>query len=295
MRIVERPDRRPRLRAWLATISVTLLISAATALGASSVRSTVSVPTRSAGKATAECGTGRTPVAGGFAAPGFSPGDNGGGVVRLTSRVVGKHAVETKGFNFSRDPADLVSLAYCVKHAPGFQVRSNKVFVPPNSPVAAIASCRQGARVVGGGFATPSFSGASGPGVVTLTSRRTNLQDWRVEALNIGGDGPGQSRPGTLVAYAYCVTKAPRLVTVSKRAELAPGTVQTTRIACPRGSSAYSGGFDGNLKLTTDSSAAGALTSKRVDGGRAWRVRSLDISDTASSHVTVYAYCRGTG
>jgi hypothetical protein len=295
MRITERSNRRPGLRGLIATISLALLICAATALGASSTRTTVSVPSGSAGKATAECAAGRTPVAGGFAAPGFSAGDDGGGVVRLTSRVAGKRSVETKGFNFSRNPADLVSLAYCVKHAPGFQVRRNKVFVPPNSPVSAVASCRQGSRVVGGGFATPSFSGASGPGVITLTSKRANLHDWRVEALNIGGDGNGESRPGTLVAYAYCVTKAPRLTTVSKRAELTPGSLQTTRIACPNGSSAYSGGFDGNLKLTTESSAAGALTSKRVDGGRAWRVRSLDISDTASSHVTVYAYCRGAG
>jgi hypothetical protein len=291
----ERTDRRPRLRGWLAAISWALLISAATALGSSSTRKTVSVPPGSAGKATAECGAGRTPVAGGFAAPGFSAGDNGGGAVRLTSRVVEKRGVETKGFNFSRDPADLVSFAYCVRHAPGFQVRSNKVFVPPASPVAAVASCRRGTRVVGGGFATPSFSGATGPGVITLTSKRANLHDWRVEALNFGGDGSGEPRSGTIVVYAYCVAKGPRLVPVSKRAELTPGTVQTTRIGCPNGSSAYSGGFDGNLKLTADSTASAALTSKRVDGGRAWRVRSLDISDTASSHVTVYAYCRRAG
>jgi hypothetical protein len=295
MRFGERCHGLPA-RGWIAAIAVALLVSAsATALGASSVRTSVSVSPQSTGKATAECGGQRTAVAGGFASPGFSPGNNGGGVVRVTSRVIGKRAVETKGFNFSRDPADLVSFAYCVKHAPGFEVRSNKVFVPPNSPVAAVASCRPGTRVVGGGFATPSFSGESGPGVLTLTSKRANLRDWRVEALNIGGDGSGDSRPGTLVVYAYCVATAPKLVTVSKRAELSPGGTQTTRIGCPDGSSAYSGGFDGNLKLSSESSASAALTSKRVDGGHAWRVRSLDVSDTASSHVTVYAYCRGAG
>jgi hypothetical protein len=286
-------NRRPRLRSWIASICAVSLISAATALGASSVRTTVSVPPGSVGKATAECADGRTSVAGGFASPGFEPGDNGGGVVRLSSKLVAKTAVQTKGFNFSRDPADLVSFAYCVKHAPGFEIRSNKVFVPPNSPIAAVASCRPGTRVVGGGFATPSFSGQSGPGVVTLTSKRASLRDWRIEALNIGGDDSSDSRPGTLIAYAYCVSKSPKLVTVSKRAEVDSGAAQTTRIGCPAGSTAYSGGFDGNLKLTADGSASGALTSKRVDGGHAWRVRAVDISDSTSAHVTVYAYCRG--
>ena len=90
---------------------------------------------QSTGKATAECGRRRTAVAGGFASPGFRPGEQ-----RWRSRAVdlegGRQArVETKGFNFGRDPADLVSFAYCVKHAPGFAVQSNKVFVGPNSPV----------------------------------------------------------------------------------------------------------------------------------------------------------------
>ena len=149
--------------------------------------------------------------------------------------------------------------------------------------------------MVGGGFATPSFGGASGHG-------RGHPDLETHEPSRLAGRGSqhrgrrlGESRPGTLVAYAYCVTKAPRLVTVSKRAELAPGTVQTTRIACPHGSSAYSGGFDGNLKLTTDSSAAGRPDVEA--GGRGPRMaralaRRLGHGEL---HVTVYAYCRGAG
>ena len=158
----------------------------------------------------------------------------------------------TKAFNFSRDPADLVSFAYCVKHAARLTGEVEQGVRAAEQPGAAVAWCRQRHPGRRRRLRDPRASPAQ-------WARRADTLPRKPRELSpVEGRGAQHrgrrlstaSRPGTLIAYAYCVTKAPRLVTVSKRAELAPGTVQTRRIACPHGSSAYSGGFDGNLKLT---------------------------------------------
>jgi hypothetical protein len=293
VRLVDEWRRFVRAGRWaLLAAGLAAIALSAVAMGATSARHRSTIPAQSRGKATAKCKRGTTAVAGGFSALGFNPGNNRGGVARVSSRLVGKRGVKTRGFNFGRQPADLVSLAYCVKHGHGLQVRSSKVFVGPDSAVSAIARCRPGTKVVGGGFGTPGFSANKGPRVVTLTSRRAGQRKWRVEALNIGGDSSADARPGTLIAYAYCEKDPPKLITRSKRISLPVARVRTVQVACPRGGRAYSGGFDGNLQLTANPSASGVVTSKRAKGGRAWRASAIDISDTRQAKVTVYAYCR---
>ena len=129
----------------------------------------------------------------------------------------------TKAYNFGRQPADFVSLAYCARKRRGLTVRSNKAFLGPKSPGSVIARCRRGTEVVGGGFGTQGFSKRKGPRVLTLTSRRVGPRQWRVEGMNMGGDGSSNgARPGTLIAYAYCQKDPPKLVSALKRAELVP-------------------------------------------------------------------------
>ncbi len=172
-------------------------------------------------------------------------------------------------------------------------MRSNKAFLGPQSPGSVIARCRRGTEVVGGGFGTQGFSKRKGPRVLTLTSRRVGPRQWRVEGMNMGGDGSSNgARPGTLIAYAYCQKDPPKLVSALKRVKVPVAQARSLEAKCPRGSIAYSGGFDGNLKLTADPSASGAITSKRVDRARAWSLTALNISNTSPAHVTAYAYCR---
>ena len=109
----------------------------------------------------------------------------------------------------------------------------------------------------------------------------------------MGNNSPGDARPGTLLAYAYCEKDPPTLTTRSKRISLAAAQLRTLQVKCPRGSRAYSGGFDGNLMLTGNPSASGVITSKRAKGGRVWRASVIDISDTSPAKVTLYAYCHG--
>lgn len=291
----ERRRTRIRVGAWILAIAALVGASIATVAIAGSARERITIPAQSRGSAIAECARGTTAVAGGFAAPAFNPGDNGPAAARLVSKLKGKRKVSTKAYNFGREPSKFVSLAYCVKHRRGLTVSSNKVFLGPQSPGSVIARCRKGTKVVGGGFGTPGFSTRRGPRVITLTSRRAGSRQWRVEGLNMGGDGNSNGgRAGTLVAYAYCQQDPPRLVAASKRVEVPVAEVRSVDVKCPDGGRAYSGGFDGNIKLTADPSASGVITSKRVDHGRAWRASALNISDTGSAHATAFVYCRGT-
>ncbi len=288
-------ERRSRIGPVAALLAIAVLSAAGVAAVAiaGSAGKRITIPAQSRGTAIARCQRGTTAVAGGFAAPAFNPRDSGPAAARLVSKLIGKRKVASKAFNFARQPAKFVSLAYCVRKRRGLTVRSNKAFLGPQSPGSVIARCRKGTRVVGGGFGTQGFSNRKGPRVITLTSRRVGSRQWRVEGLNLGGDGSSNgARPGTLIAYAYCQKHPPRLVAKSKRAKVPVAHVKTLEAKCPRGSRAYSGGFDGNIKLTADPSASGAITSKRVDQGRAWLLSALNTSDTSPAHVTAYAYCR---
>jgi hypothetical protein len=288
-------DRRTRARATvlaLATLAVGLAALAAVAM-AGSAQERITIPAQSRGRATAACERGTTAVAGGFAAPGFSPQDDGPSAARLVSKPASRRQITTNAYNFGRQPADLVSLAYCARKRRGLEVRSKKTFIGPQDPGQAVARCRRGMKVVGGGFGTQGFSKRAGPRVLTLTSRRIGSRQWRVEGFNMGGDGSSNgARPGTLIAYAYCQKDPPKLVAASKRVEVPVAQVTSAKAKCPRGSSAYSGGFDGNIKLSADPSASAAFTSKRADRARAWKLEALNISDTSPGHVTAFAYCR---
>lgn len=288
-------DRRTRARigTWVFVIAAMSAAVVAAAAIAGHARKRITIPAQSRGTAIARCEAGTTAVAGGFASPDFSPQDDGPAAARLISKLTGGRRVMTKAYNFGRQPSRLVSLAYCVRHRRGLTVRSNKAFLGPESPGSVIARCQRGTKVVGGGFGTQGFSKRKGPRVLTLTSRRVGPRQWRVEGLNMGGDGSSNgARPGTLIAFAYCQSNPPKLVSALKRVEVGVAQARTFKVSCPRGSIAYSGGFDGNLRLTADPSASGAITSKRVERGRAWSLTVLNISDTSPAHATAFAYCR---
>jgi hypothetical protein len=283
---------RARRGASLLAIAASAAAATAAVATAGSASDRITIPAQARGIATAECKQGTTAVAGGFEAPGFNPRDEGPAAARLTSRLKGTRRITAEAFNFGREPADFVSLAYCAKHRRGLTVRSNKAFLGPHSPGSVVARCRGGTRVVGGGFGTQGFSQRTGPRVITFTSRRAGARQWRAEAMNLGGESADGGRAGTLIAYAYCQTDPPKLLTASERVEIPAGEMRSVDAECPDGARAHAGGFDGNIRLTSEPSASAAVTSKRVERGRTWHVEALNISDSAPAQVTAHAYCR---
>jgi hypothetical protein len=302
-----------------------LLLAGGVALAGNGGSSLAVVAPQAPGVADAACAPGSPLVAGGFEAPGFDAESSA--VARTSSKPLPEGGVSTHAFNFGEASGKILSFAYCSSSMGELSVDRNRAYVSPGGAEIVRARCPRGSAAVGGGFATPGFSG-DGPRIIPLTSKRVGERGWKVEGLNLGGDGggdqgsggeapPGEGapapggpdpgsdprggdqggdpagggpRPGTLVAYAYCATEAPELVKASSTAAVPVTEIVTLDVPCPGGGRAVAGGFDGHLRLTAEPSASGAVTSRRIAGG--WHTVALNISDVASSRVTAYAYCR---
>ena len=66
--------------------------------------------------------------------------------------------------------------------------------------------------------------------------------------------------------------------------------MKSFKVPCPRRMRALSGGFDGNIYLSANATAAGTIVSRRTGHGHAGRLGALSISER-SARVTGYAYC----
>jgi hypothetical protein len=288
-------SRKPRhscpFARWILLVaSLVLPLSAAVALGAVPRRATTTIAAQSQGSATATCDPGQVALAAGFAAPGFDPTSQDGPLARFASLPSGRDAVATKAFNFDqRGSGELDSYAYCGARRRPPTIESKSISVPPGEYDSVVVECPMGSRAIGGGFGTDKFS-KPGPEILTLVSKRSGQRGWKIGGFNIEDSGPGQ--PGTLTAYTYCKGPGPKLTVKSKDATVST-SLRTIDITCPDGGRVRSGGFDGHFTRSgSGASAAGALTSRRIDHGRGWRTSAISASAPNPATITTYAYCR---
>jgi hypothetical protein len=272
----------------VAVVAALLTVASGTsvAMAVRTVRQDETIAPGQVGTATAKCRGDRSAVAGGFAAPGFNP-NVGSTIGRIGSRRIGKRQVEARALNFGNQDGVLASFAYCARNDHGLEVESERIVIEANSKGSVVAKCPRGTSAVDGGFGTYRFSPTEGPQVITLTSKRLGERRWQVVGLNIND----QNRRGTLIAYAYCAAVPFDLVTESREVEAPAGAPRTFDVRCGNGSEAFSGGFDGHVRLGAQPQATAAITSKRAQGGRVWRTSALGVFGNPSA-VTAYAYCR---
>jgi hypothetical protein len=205
-------------------------------------------------------------------------------VARLASVPDGPRGVKTTGFNFSPSDANrLDSYAYCGKRADPPEVTSKSVDVQPNSFETVVADCPAGSKAIAGGFGTEQI-------VVTLLSKRDGKRSWKVGGFYINDSS---SEPAVLTAYAYCKSPGSKFVVRSKDATVSTGK-RTVDVQCPAGTKAASGGFNGHFRVQGSAfNAAGALGSKRTDGGGGWSTEVISANAPSQAKITTYAYCRG--
>lgn len=273
-------------------LGITIVIAAVGVASASAAgtKSSVDVPGAGFASATTDCPKGTALVSQGFGTKSFTTDGTGSTVVRVDSHRSGT-GLESRAVNFGPDQGVFDAYAYCSQAGKDLKVVRDKVFMTGGTAGVAKASCPQGSVPVGGGFGSPGFA-PMGPQVITLTSRRQG-HAWRVEGVNqVGGSGRGGVIQGALVAYAYCMEDAPRVVIrkESVKVDRAEG-LKTVVATCPKGREAVSGGFDGNLEFTGSSPrAGGVVVSRRAKKARAWKARAVPVSETTGK-ATVYAYC----
>jgi hypothetical protein len=281
------PKPRRLFRAGSVLLAVTLLaaVTATVALGAVQRRASTTIDPQEMGSATAQCRSGQVALAAGFEAPDVNL-SQGGPAARLTSKFAGRDGVKTEGFNFNDTQArELDSFAYCGNRTHAPKANSAHVDIAPGSGDTVTAECPSGSKAISGGFGTDGR-------IVTLTSKRSGKTGWKVIGVNIddSSSNPSEAR---LFAYVYCATPGPGLGTKSSDATVG-GTPTAAKVKCPAGETTVSGGFDGNLESSNGQlSAAGALTSKRLDHARGWTTTSLSIDSSRQATITTYAYCRG--
>src|SRR3954453_13886101 len=158
------------------------------------------------------------------------------------------------------------------------------VTIPPQEDRTATASCPSGTEAVSGGFASPGFDPLfDGAPNIPFGSRRTGDDGWKVDGKNFGGTS------GTMSAYVYCDRHEPGLVKATNTTSIAAETNGSAAARCPRGSEAFSGGWQSPKGVPGDD-AFFAFTSERASD-RKWKVTAFNEDDANAQDLKVFAYC----
>ena len=163
---------------------------------------------------------------------------------------------------------------------------SKDVTIPALTDKTATASCPSGTEAVSGGFASPGFDPQfNGASIIPFGSRRAGNDAWTVDGKNFSvGDTSGK-----MFSYVYCDKHGPNLAVAKKTTTIASNDNGSAAAKCPRGSEAFSGGWQSPKNVTGDN-AFFAFTSKRA-GDRKWKVTAFNDDNTNSHDLKVFAYC----
>jgi hypothetical protein len=151
----------------------------------------------------------------------------------------------------------------------------------------ATASCKQGEKVVSGGFTTPDFNVdlTLGARITAYESYKGGRREWTVSARN------DTATEGTLTAYAYC-RKGKGTRTKSESVEVAPFPAEGSATAsCGKGRKVVSGGSMSPGYDYKGFSGSVHPYESRKQGPRKWVASGNNRSSLAGTLIA-YAYCR---
>jgi len=165
---------------------------------------------------------------------------------------------------------------------------ASEVALGAQDPVAAVATCPKGTKVVSGGFAT-STPALGSHWLNVHESQRISARAWRVSGVEIyaGSD--------KLTAYAYCDATTPKIKARSNTAVMPPipGSGSVVQASCPEGTKALSGGFVSEPGTPTDL----AMVSRSIRaGGTRWVVDATNVGAVPGGrNLTAQVYCAEVG
>jgi hypothetical protein len=149
------------------------------------------------------------------------------------------------------------------------------------------AQCARGTKAVSGGF--ESDIDLDGPTEVILpyTSRAEGGRKWTSAGFN-----PAES--GDLTSFAYC--RDQKIKRRSAETTVDPGDSETVTARCPRGTRAFSGGFD-NPDFSIAGPAATVILpfESKKTGKREWTVSGTNIASGAGELVAQVNCHEGKG
>lgn len=226
------------------------------------------------------CKPGAKVVSGGFSSP---PGRNFAQVYPFVSRPDDSNTWEVRVNN--RRPRDSAFKAYAIcKGGRGqFNGRGKADEVLPGKVQEAVARCRQGERVVGGGFSIPRDPDGSGAAGFPLVSRPFGNNGWEVRVDSNITD------PFRFKAYAMCMEGGRGFEEENKGGTAAAGKVRDVTAECRPGGRIVAGGFS-----TPPNGLFLIPIVSRPTGGDGWEVRVVNpYGGDAEYRFKAYAICTG--
>ena len=260
--------RAGKIGRWRAAI-IAIGVSAV-AIGAVQRRAARTIPAQHAGSVTAKCKRGLTPVAGGFAAPGFTLDRRHRPGLPLCFEAGRKARHKGGGVQLQRRPARARLLRLLREACPPPADQSKTGPALSGQLRLRGRRCPHGRQAVGGGFKTDNFTLTQGAPIFTFTSKRAGKRGWKAAGLNVGSPGGGNPA-GRLTAYAYCQKGKPKVRVRSKTVQAPALSIRNVDVKCPHRRKALSGGFNGHYGISGGGlRVAAAITSKRGARARAW-------------------------
>jgi len=268
----------------------------------SSESSSTTIASLQNGTATAKCGSGKTAVAGGFAAPGFDPtADTGPTILTYASARPNDGKWRASGHNYanpqmmrpkgSPGAGPISAYVYCDKNDPSVTVRSKSTTLSRGQHATLTPKCPKGREAVSGGFQSDAPTPDSQDFTdYVYTSKRSGDRAWKVGAVDI------DASPHKVTAFAYCEKQAPDLVSRSTKQTISTGPMAgtaTIKAKCPKGGKAFSGGYKSTFEQATlGFTTSIAFTSKRSEG-QSWKVAALAavLNSTGAPTEKAIVYC----
>lgn len=163
---------------------------------------------------------------------------------------------------------------------------ASEVALGVGDPVAAVATCPKGTKVISGGFTTTAPALGS-HWLNVYESQRISARAWRVAGVEI------YAGTDTLTTYAYCDATTPKLKVRSATAAIPPipGSGGVVQAFCPAGTKALSGGFATEPGALAD---LAMITRSIRAGGERWVVDATNLGPGARN-LTAQAYCADVG
>jgi hypothetical protein len=148
------------------------------------------------------------------------------------------------------------------------------------------AKCKQGSKVVSGGFESEFDSPpVTSPFLEVNESRRVGRRGWVTSAFN------GGSSEGDLTSFAYC--RGQKLNRVTDTVPAPVGDFVTATAKCPRGTKVISGAFEGSPIDLVGTTPVLYISESRRATKRTWEA-SAHSNGNEVGELTAIAYC-GTG
>jgi hypothetical protein len=163
------------------------------------------------------------------------------------------------------------------------QTRSDTEQVAVDQRGVVKAKCRQGTKVVSGGFAAEfSDPPVNFPFIELDTSRRSGERTWRTSGFNDG------NAAGELTSFAYCRDQG--IVSVRDTVSAPVGDFVTATAKCPRGTKVISGGLEGSPIDLVGTTPVLYISESRRAGKRTWE-GSAHSNGNEPGHLTAVANC----